>query len=180
MRASYMSINRVDVQQAVKQVISEQMCFTAPRADTDSDCAGCVLTRKSMTFAHLFHGVNLIKAGSWTQGMRSLSVAESEFYAGVKGGSTLLIAKSMMMDFGENVAQCVLGADSSSTKSIMERHGAGRIRHLHCLMSWLEGRVDSGEMRTERRKGEHNTSDIDTKVVTSPVLRKRLKTFQMD
>ena len=42
--------------------------------------AGCVLTRKSMTCAHLFHGVNLIKAGNWTQGTRSLS-AESEFYA---------------------------------------------------------------------------------------------------
>ena len=163
MRASFMSINRVDVQQAVKevarfmaepnegawimlkrlvrylvghgrlvQVISEQRYVKAPRVDTDSDYAGCVLTRKSTTCAHLFHGVNLIKAGSWTQGTRSLSVAESEFYAGVKGASILLGAKSMMIDFGEDVAQCVLGTDSSSAKSIMERRGAGRNRHLHC------------------------------------------------
>ena len=133
MRASYMSINRVDVQQAVKevarfmaepnegawimlkrlvryivghgrlvQVISEQRYVKAPRVDTDSDNAGCVLTRKSTTCAHLFHGVNLIKAGSWTQGTRSLSVAESEFYAGVKGTSILLGAKSMMIDIGED------------------------------------------------------------------------------
>ena len=110
MSASYMSINRVDVQQAVKeaarfmeepnegawimlkrlvrylvglgrlvQVISEQRYVKATRLDTDSDFAGCVLTRKSTTCAHLFHGVNLIKARRWTLGTQSLSVDESEF-----------------------------------------------------------------------------------------------------
>ena len=34
-----------------------------------------------------------------------------------KGASILLGAKSMMIDFGENVAQCVLGTDSSLAKS---------------------------------------------------------------
>ena len=42
---------------------SEQRCVKAPRVDTISDYAGCVLTRKSTTCAHLFRGVNLIKAG---------------------------------------------------------------------------------------------------------------------
>ena len=113
------------------KVISEQRYVKAPRVDTDSDYAGCVLTRKSTTGAHIFHGVISIKAGSWTQGTRSLSVAESEFYAGIKGASILLGAKSMIIDFGEDVGQCVLGTDSSSAKSIMEQRGAGRIRHLH-------------------------------------------------
>ena len=162
------------------QVISEQRYVKASRVDTDSDHAGCVLTRKSTTCAHLFHGVNLIKAGSWTQGTRSLSVAESEFYAGVKGASILLGAKSMMIGFGEDVAQRVLGTDSSSSKSIMERRGAGRIRHLHCPMLWLQERVGSVEIRTEKRKGEHNTADIGTKAVRAPVLMKDLKTLKME
>ena len=210
-RASYMSIDRVDVQQAVKevarfmsepnegawimlkrlvrylvghdrlvQVISEQRYVKAPRVDTNSDYAGCVLTRKSTTCGHLFHGVNLIKAGSWTQGTRSLSVAESEFYAGVKGASILLGAKSMMIDFGEDVAQCVPGTDSSSAKSIMERRWAGRIRHLLCPILWLQERVDSGEIRIEKRKGEHNTADTGTKAVSAPVLMKHLKTLKME
>ena len=76
-------------------------------------------------------------AGSWTQGTRSLSVAESEFHAGVKGASILLGTKSMMIDFGEKIAKCVLGTDSSSAKSIMERRGGGRIRHLHYPLLWL-------------------------------------------
>ena len=119
------------------QVILEQRYVKAPRVDTDSDHAGYVLTRKSTTCAHLFHGVGLIKATSWTQGTRSLSVAESEFDAGVKGGSILLGAKSMMIDLCENVAQCVLCTDSSLSKSIMNSRGAGRIRHLHCRMLWF-------------------------------------------
>ena len=41
------------------QVISEQRNVKAPRVETDSDYAGCVLTRQSTTCAHLFHGVNL-------------------------------------------------------------------------------------------------------------------------
>ena len=122
-RASNMSINRVDVQHAVKevtrfmaepiegarimlkslvghgrlvQVISEQRYVKGPRVDADSDNARCVLTWKSTTCAHLFHGVNLIKAGSWTQGTRSLRVAVSDFYAGVKGASIFLGSKSMI------------------------------------------------------------------------------------
>ena len=196
MRASYMSINRVDVQQAVKEVarfmsepnegawimlkrlaryfvghgrlvlvISGQRYVKAPCADTDSDYAGCVLIRKSTTCADLFHNVNLIKAGSWTQSTGSLSVAESMFYARVKGASILLGAKSMMIDFGEDVAQCVLGTDSSSAKSIMERRGAGRIRHLHCPTLWLQERVDSGG---------------GTKAVSAPVLMKQKKTLKME
>ena len=46
------------------QVISEQKYVKAPRVNTDSDYAGCELSKKSTTCAHLFHGVNQIKAGS--------------------------------------------------------------------------------------------------------------------
>ena len=113
MRASFMTINSVDLQQAVKEVARSRF-VKAPRVDTDSDYAGCVPTRKSTTCAHLFYGVNLIKAGSWTQGTRSFECSESEFYAGVKGASILLGAKTMMIDFGEDVAQCVLQLSQKS------------------------------------------------------------------
>ena len=85
-----------------------------------------------------------------------------------------------MVDFGEDVAQCVLGTDSSSAKSIMERRGAGRSRHLHFPMLWLQERLDSGEIRTEKRKGEHNTADIGMMAVSAPAQRKHSKTLKMD
>ena len=109
-----------------------------------------------------------------------MSVAESELYAGVKGASILLGAKSMMIDFGEGDGQCVLGTDSSSAKSTMERRVAGCIRHLQCPKLWLQERVDAGEIRTEKRKGEHNTTDTGTEAVSAEVLRRHLKTLKME
>ena len=47
------------------------------------------------------------------------------------------------------------------------------------LCCWLQERVDSGESRTEKRKGEHNTADIGTKAVSAEVLRRHLKTLKM-
>ena len=91
-----------------------------------------------------------------------------------------LVRKSMMIDFGEDVGQCVSGTDSSPAKSIMERRGAGRIRHLHCPELWRQERVDSGESRTEKRKGQHNTTDTRTKAVSAEVLRRHLKTLKME
>ena len=95
-----------------------------------------------------FHGVNLLKAGSWTKGARSLFAALEVLRRSQRRIEFFLGAKSMMSDFGEDVGQCVLGTVESSAKSVMERRGAGRIGHLHCVIPWLRERVDSGEMRT--------------------------------
>ena len=85
----------------------------------------------------------------------------------------------MVIDFGEDVGQCVVVTDSTSAKSIMERRGARRIRRLHCSMPCRQELVDSGETRTEKRKGEHNTADTGTKAVNAEVLRRHLKTLKM-
>ena len=161
-------------------MISEKRYVKAKRVDTDNDYAGCVLTRKNTTCAHFFHGVNLIKAGSWTEGTRSLSVAESEFYAGVKDGSILLGAQSMMIDFGEKMLRSVFLVRTAVSQ---EYHGEnwGRTDSTSALCYALFARTcGSGEMRTEKRKGEHNTADTGTMAVTAPVLRKHLKTLKME
>ena len=75
------------------------------RVDTDSDHAEYVSTRKST-----------IAVESWMQSTRSLSVAESEFDAEVKGALIVLRAKSMMMIDLRNVGQCVIGTQKISQK----------------------------------------------------------------
>ena len=67
----------------------------------------------------------------------------------------LLGAKSMMMDFGGDVAQCALGTARTSCRDVKQDGFDVRISP----MPWLQERVDSVEMRTEKRKGEHNTTD---------------------
>ena len=90
--------------------ISEERKVKVSREDTDSDCAECVLTRKST-----------IAVGSWMQNTRRLSGTESEFYAKVICALILLGAKCMMMIMMAMLAS-VFGTESSSAKSAMGRH----------------------------------------------------------
>ena len=165
MRASFMSSNRANVQQGTKGISrfmsesNEGVCsivrmildVKATRVDTDSDHAECVLTRKSTTGAHPVHGVNILQAGSWTQETRILLEAK----------------RMMMIDFGKDVAQCVVGTDSSSIKSAVERH-----------MLWLQERVDSGGICVENWRGECDIADSATKAASVEVLRTHLKTLK--
>ena len=89
----------------------------------------------------------------------------------------MLGAKSMVIDFGEDVGQCVLGTVNSSAKSVMERSGAGRIGHLHCVMPWLQERVGSGEMRTWNER-ESRTGQTGTQAATATVLRTFLENVE--
>ena len=52
--------------------ISEQRRVKAPRVDTDSDYAGCVLARKSTTCAHLFPWRQLAQSGKLDAGYAQL------------------------------------------------------------------------------------------------------------
>ena len=162
------------------QVISEQRYIKAPRLDTDSDHPGCVLTRKSTTCAHLFHGFNLIEAGSWTQGTRSLSVAESEFYAGVKGASILLGAKSMSLILAKrlrSVFQVRTAVQPTvSWKDVgQDEFGICIFQNFGCRNVLILVRYALRNVR-----GEHNTADIGTTAVSAPVPRKHSKTLKMD
>ena len=165
MRASFMFSNRANVQQGTKGISrfmsdsNEGLCsiecmildVKAPRVDTDSDHAECVLTRKSTTGAHPVHGVNILQAGSWTQGTRILVEAK----------------RMMMFDFGKDVAQCVVVTDSSLIKSAVERRAL-----------WLQERVDPGCICVENWRGEYNIVDRATNAVSVAVLRRHLETLK--
>ena len=90
---------------------------------TDSDDAGCTKTRKSTSCGALMHGSHLLKFYSSTQHVISLSSGESEFYAGVKAGSTLLGAMSMALDFGET-KRGRLCFDATAAKAMLSRERA--------------------------------------------------------
>ena len=92
---------------------------------SDSDDGGCVTTRKSTSAGALMHGSHLIKFYSGTQHTIALSSGESEYYAGLRAGSTLLGCVSMAKDLGiERTA--VLAFDSSAAKAMLTRKGFGR------------------------------------------------------
>ena len=137
-------------------IFSGQRDVTVSCVDTGSNHAESVLKRKCTINIH----------ESWSRSTRKPSVTELEFIARVEGVMILLDAKSMMIDFGRDVGQCVPCASSSSVK--------GDEQHVLCLQE----RVDSGEIRTEEWKRKCDTADNGTKVVGAEVLREHLKVLK--
>ena len=89
-------------------------------------------------------------------------------------------SNAAMLGTKQAVEQSIVGTDSSAAKGVLERRGAGRIRHLHCPLLWAQDRVTRGELAVEKIKGVHNTADIGTKNVSRPTLDKHLKTLNFE
>ena len=129
---------------------------------TDSDDAGCVQTRKSTSAGALMHGAHLIKFYSSTQHVLALSSGESEFYAGIKAGSTLLGAMSMALDLGE-MKKGTLTFDATAAKAMLSRKGHGRAKHIDRSFLWLQQRVSNGDLQLDKVGTRKNGADLGTK-----------------
>ena len=95
--------------------------------------------------------------------MIALSSGESELYALVKGFSWSLGCQSMCLDFGVKLGLRI-GTDSSAAKSLVERKGLGKAKHINTSFLWIQEalflkRVDE----LMKVKGEENRADLFTK-----------------
>lgn len=95
----------------------------------DSDHAGCVATRRSVSCGVFMLDGAAVAGFSRRQGAVGLSSGESELYA---ASAVVADGKSIF-----NLVACMgydvewrLQTDSSACKSIMRREGCGRVRHL--------------------------------------------------
>ena len=80
-----------------------------------------------------------------------------------------------MIDVGDDGVDSVCVGYGQQFSKEYHGMGAGRTSYLHRPTLWLQERVDSGEIRKEKGKGEHKTADIGTKAVSAEVLRKHFK-----
>ncbi|CAE7854404.1 GIP [Symbiodinium necroappetens] len=190
MRAAYLSQDRADLGQTganlkrlgryLKQYPYAKLVYEAQkepdklRVQVDADHAGDAVTRRSTTGMIAFYGRHPIKHASNVQSTIALSTGESEYYALVKAGSTGLGIQSLLTDWG-----CELGVtletDSNAAKGQGSRIGLGKARHVQTKYLWLQERVANDHLRIHKVPGECNTSDILTKSVGGPTLRKHLK-----
>ena len=157
----------VDSPRLVQEFL-EQALVTKVTVRSDIGHAGCIRTRKSTTCVPLRHGVNVIKAGSWSQSAIALSRAESEYQAAVKASSIGLGAKSMFHDMDQKLSHVELKLDASAAKSILQRKVVGRVRHLALPMLWVqqEQRVAIGKIDSSKTSRKVNTADLGTKYLS--------------
>ena len=61
--------------------------------------------------------------------------------------------------------------DSSGAKGILQRQGAGRLRHLSCRTLWLQQLISAGIIKLCSVSGSINPADIGTNRLSAPRLR---------
>ena len=141
---------------------------------TDSDDAGCLRTRKSTSCGALMHGRHLLKFYSSTQHVVSLSSGESEFYAGIKAGSTLLGTLAIMKDFSFSF-EGHLVFDASAAKSLMSRRRHGRAKHIDRCYLWLQQRIHEGDLTLKKVGTAKNVADLGTKYLEEARIRELIE-----
>ena len=112
-------------------------------------------------------GKHIIKSWSTTQSIIALSSGEAEYYAMVKTGSQLLGLRALIGDMGIDLhnsgIKCKIITDASAAKSISQRIGLGKVRHIEVNTLWLQDKVREGEIMVEKVGGKINIADALTK-----------------
>ena len=137
------------------------------RAASDSDWAGCVVTRRSTTAVVILHGKHLIRGYSGTQQVPALSSGEAEYNAAIKGIGNVLGTQAFAEDLGVRL-KCVLGVDSSAALGMLKRTGLGKVRHIATPLLWAQAVVAEGRCQVQKEKGEANPADLGTKYLAGP------------
>jgi len=161
-------------------VFRRQVMGSVLAGDSDSDWAGCPVTRKSTTGLVLLNGNHCVKTASSTQQILGLSSGESEFYAGVRVASHLLGFRALAEDLGIRGKHVRLGLDSTSAMGAMSRRGAGRIRHIQTPTLWIQQLVSSRQMSLRKIKGTSHTPDMLTKHMTAARIQQFLSQLSME
>ena len=139
----------------------------------DSDFAGCQRTRRSTCGGCAIWNGICLKAWATTQTVVAMSSGEAEYYAAVKGAAEGLALQSMFNDVGV-IVRVRIHTDSTACKGICNRRGIGKIRHMAVPLLWLQDRVGKGDVALVKVAGCENPSDLMTKHLAGPDMRKCL------
>ena len=115
----------------------------------------------------------MLKSWSKTQSTIALSSGEAELAAVVKGATEGLGMKAIMKDFGIDVGLSMF-SDATAAIGMVRREGLGKVRHLAVADLWIQQRVRGGEISVSKIPGTDNPSDICTKGVDAPTIKKHL------
>ena len=126
-------------------------------------------------------GAHCIKHWSKTQQNITLSSAESELVALVKGCCEGVGAGSLLEDLtGKKQKTIEVYTDASAAIGMTQREGVGRTRHIDTGMLWVQQRQKCGELEVHKVEGKRNPADVLTKNVPAEVMMKHLELVGME
>ena len=142
---------------------------------TDSDFAGCVKSRESISAGIIQLGGHLVKSWSSNQAVIALSSGEAEYYGLVKEAFMGLGIAAIICNLGRDYEDSIeIRTDASAAIGIACRIGIGKIRHIETNQLWLQQKVLLGDMVVSKVKGEDNLADALTKPVEGKLLSEHL------
>ena len=140
---------------------------------TDSDFAGCRQTAKSTSGGAITAGQHWIKSWSSTQKTIALSSGEAELTALVKCSCELIGLLQLAADWDDEVEGDIY-VDSTAALGVVNRKGAGKLRHVRVGQLWVQEKQEQGELRYRKIKGTENPANALTKAMTSGEMEKYL------
>ena len=105
---------------------------------TDANWAGCGVARESTSGGVACIGGHCIKTWSKTQAVIAKSSAESELFAVVRGACEGLGLATLRNNLGGGDIKIRMHIDASAAKSLIERKGLSKVRHLDVDVLWLQ------------------------------------------
>ena len=142
--------------------VYEQQEAAAIDVYTDTDWAGCPITRKSTSGGCVMLGKHCMKHWSSTQTSISLSSGEAEFAGVIPGSGQGLGYQALLRDVGVELPLRVW-TDSSAAIGICSRQGLGKLRHLDTHTLWIQQAVRTKRIHLRKVDGECNPADVLTK-----------------
>ena len=129
---------------------------------TDTDWAGCPMTRKSTSGGCVMLGKHVLKPWSATQASVTLSSGEAEFNGFVRGAGQGIGFQALLKDLGLELP-LRLWTDSSAAIGICSRQGLGKLRHLDTHTLWVQQTVRNRRIELKKVLGTENPADLLTK-----------------
>ena len=128
---------------------------------SDANWAQCRRTRKSSSGGAAMWGTHCVKTWAKTQAVVARSSAESELYALVRASCEALGLHTVGEDLGVPVDSRV-HIDASAAKSIAERKGLDKVRHIEVGLLWLQDQEARDRLPLHKVLGSANPADLMT------------------
>ncbi len=146
---------------------------------SDSDWAVCQKTAKSTSGGVLTIGTHTIKSWSSTQKSITLSSGEAELAAAVKTCTGTIGLTQLAHDCGVTLEGRIY-VDSAAAVGISNGQGNGRMRHVKVGDLWIQERIEEGELRVDKVRGEENPADLRTKYLSAAKIQSHMTRLEQE